>query len=367
MMDINNFDFYIGTCCAKNAANILDYPVRTIGNFLVRNSPSKPEEFLLSVTTNSKTICHFIIPQSEKSKIRRENPGLKSVGDIVNFLYQRSSSLVNPINPNLSKNEHLNIKESNQVKESTIEVKYEEDDVEYKVNDTKIYDEKKLMFLNCFACDKANMKILFEGDSHMSRHQLMLCPICSKIISRAKQEAHKNSCRVKEEKYDETFACYKCDYETRDRRVLKKHIINHIRNSIVCSICKKGISTEKKLMIHMSRKHGEKIHCDNCDKNFVRIAYLRHKKFPCGDQKAAQKASKRLDLTVCNICQFKADYPCRLKIHKEQAHREKVPKEIPTYMCNFCEYKSKSKSNYNRHTKVCKSKPRTIIETFIAI
>ena len=135
-----------------------------------------------------------------------------------------------------------------------------------------------------------------------------------------------------------------CDYKTKDKCNLKKHIRNiHDKRKYACNECKKEYTDQSSLKKHTDSIHkGVRYACSQCNHE----AYS-----PNALDKHIE--SKHMGVTYsCDFCEFESVYKQYLTQHIEAQHEGK------TYRCDICDLELSSKQCLKRHTEAKHDKTR---------
>merc|ERR1712117_843851 len=126
-------------------------------------------------------------------------------------------------------------------------------------------------------CGDIMSKKHFNAKHYYECHNLPIpeaavpCDICGKIFSNIYTvKTHKTTVHG-----DEWFSCDKCDYRTKDKNQLKRHMKGHfVRQLFTCHICGKSvIDKHRHLLTH---NPSVKVDCPHCEKQFDKKRLQEH-------------------------------------------------------------------------------------------
>ena len=175
---------------------------------------------------------------------------------------------------------------------------------------------------SCGECGKecVNQKSLLN---HMRLHKEKIeCNICGKIISQGYMKTHLQNCLLEpkspksksksqypkskftqksSQENNTMFRCTECEYSTRDKSNLKKHVRN----------------------VHLTMKYN----CDFCAKKFNNVdLFQNHIKV----HETKMNKEEEIVWFECSICDFKSKRKNNLKRHKERHEKTKVKVQKPS-------------------------------------
>ena len=188
-------------------------------------------------------------------------------------------------------------------------------EAQVKMNQGKIY-------LCCICAFKTTWK--YSLARHLKQKhpefedKFTFCNICLCLITKEEFELHKNVLH-NENKKQKVFSCNFCNYETRWKKSLLKHI-------------------EKQ---HPNEEQSEvKVQCKICSLLFTKTELNLHKKTNHG---AIEKH--------CKFCEFKTFYPQNIQHHVETYHSEFEEEKVECEICS----KFYRKRTLNHHQKIMHS------------
>ena len=200
----------------------------------------------------------------------------------------------------------------------------------------------------CDTCGKTcdSQKSLTD---HKRQHKKVECDICFNKFKIKSIKRHRSTCQPKvDQEHPEEFQCLLCDFSSALQSSLTRHIkkehqlpVTHkcnyiidVENDIHCDYVTKDKRNLNKhiFAVHLTAKYN----CDSCKKVF--------------------NSSEVLERHVKNAHQVKSGTGPIL------FHNMEVPKEDNWYSCNKCDYKSKVKCNTERHKKTHLRTAKTIPE-----
>ena len=164
-----------------------------------------------------------------------------------------------------------------------------------------------------------------------------------------------------------TLGCDLCDYQTKDKVLLKKHKERvHEGKKYKCESCEYTSSNSHVIKIHFRSKHlGQYFKCEKCDSKYPKKSVLRyhyetkhnnenlHKCDKCAvvfnHQYTLQRHNRdnhnntNIDGYKCSMCSYRTKISSTLNSHKITKHRYKIDK------CNECDYKTKHRGLLEEH------------------
>ncbi|ETN66449.1 hypothetical protein AND_001765 [Anopheles darlingi] len=231
---------------------------------------------------------------------------------------------------------------------------------------------------------------------HIENHRGDIrCEICLKTYKTRRYLAlHFAKSHGSEE--DRPYKCATCGSSFPKAYLLRAHESLHVQET--CPICKKVLSSNHALKVHISQMHTNDTHhiCATCGKTFrTKISMDRHMKehlgLPCEEKVQCAQCNKWFhgkhnlkkhvrfkhtevgQLFRCEICQHESPNSRALSYHKQRVHveenfaceycgkrfkrklylREHVASHTgnPLYTCNICGLKFNSHANHFTHRK----------------
>ena len=175
-------------------------------------------------------------------------------------------------------------------------------------------------------------------------HKILQCGKCKEIIFPFHEKNHKKKCSPESFK---DLNCKFCEFETKDKRTLRKHEDSHTHKTHHCQYCEKRFSSDVKLRQHITNKHGdvEKLNCPHCDKTFnTQSGRSRH-------DKNIHPLNDNIPMFRCTVC----EYICKTNIeHKEHMRTHKYNVKKGPFICRNCANIFKTNRILRTHKKkVC--------------
>ncbi|KAJ8973237.1 hypothetical protein NQ317_004147 [Molorchus minor] len=139
------------------------------------------------------------------------------------------------------------------------------------------------------------------------------------------------------------YTCETCQYKTKHKSSLKRHILLHTANSEVKMYTCETRNVNRILKIifltHRENSEVEMYACQTCHfetkhKGNLKIHLLTHRE------------NSELEMYTCETCQYKTKHKSSLKIHL-LTHSEKS--ELEMYECETCHFKTKRKDHLKSH------------------
>lgn len=179
---------------------------------------------------------------------------------------------------------------------------------------------------------KQLIKVKAEG-------RLYQCDECGKTLSSASNLTK----HMKVHSDAANFHCHMCNYKTKWKVCLEKHIKKHLLDQgllekCICQLCGKELRTQKCLATHIQLVHEKSLQfaCDKCEKKFTsRDILRRHKNRVHGESEEF----------ACKKCSYRAGNKIELKTHY-RCHGE------PTFKCLHCGKMLKSKGSLRIHERI---------------
>ena len=185
---------------------------------------------------------------------------------------------------------------------------------------------------------------------HMRTHKTIKCDSCGESFKTRAYNKHKSACQT-------LHKCSECDFETKVKKDLQKHIKVHQQKLQQCMFC--SFTTESKFSLkrHILNVHSEeKLCCDDCNKTFSRESSLHNHKVTAHSPKIK-----------CNFCDKEYANKKFLDRHILKDHtKNKIESSNGSFMilhqteriiqrrfhfCQQCDYKSRRKTNLTRHVE----------------
>ncbi|XP_024080816.1 zinc finger protein 62-like [Cimex lectularius] len=167
------------------------------------------------------------------------------------------------------------------------------------------------------------------------------CDICNKVYKNEKSlKRHKRyECGV-----DPQFSCIHCDYKSKQRVSLMRHIAcRHTPGFSFLRKYKKMAGTGRNSSVESKEFHP----CDVCMKRYKSTRSLqRHKKYECGIEPqflctyCDYKSKHKDKLHYCDICMKR--FKSSRTLHRHKKYECGIE---PQFLCTYCDYKSKRKSS----------------------
>ena len=158
------------------------------------------------------------------------------------------------------------------------------------------------------------------------------CPKCKKLF------LHKSSIHMDKHACIHTYMCDQCDYQCKDKTVLKRHIqTKHEGLTYDCKQCEfKALSTTH-LSKHVKAEHqGIRYECKDCDYDAKQLGDLKY------HVRSVHDGIKQ----ECNKCDYKTNLVSTLRQHIKSIHLN------VKYDCNECDYQATQAANLRRHKKL---------------
>ena len=197
---------------------------------------------------------------------------------------------------------------------------------------------------DCSQCNKSYREercLKKHQQTHIQGRPKIACPSCDQSFARVHDlRSHKKIHNKKAHKKEQLFACEQCEKHFKTRWNLGAHQNVHKadkqRTKQFCYKCEFESYDRKSLKHHIAYIHeGTLYYCDQCE-------------FKCG-YKASLKLHRRGKhegvVYHCKKCNFISKHNKIIKQHNEFEH------EGITYNCNECDFKSAHKLSLRRHVK----------------
>ena len=154
---------------------------------------------------------------------------------------------------------------------------------------------------------------------------------CNKMILMQSWTSHKSACS------GEIYDCENCDYKTKHKAELRKHISKG--HSIQCDICDRYFKTKLKLTNHRASAH-EKLKCEHsdCERTFSSVKTL--------NAHLMLKHSSA-DKFNCDHCEFSSISEAAFRRHGDVHERRKIMR----WSCVKCSFESHFKHEMLNHIK----------------
>ena len=191
-------------------------------------------------------------------------------------------------------------------------------------------------------------------DKHASSHmpkERHVCKLCSKSLSSFKGLArHMNNHSKTATAYHK---CQICPYSSPNKRGFEKHLkdTHGLSNMHICPICKKSLTSQKNLAVHIkfhSRKRTSHHRCTKCFFHSASQLLLKRHVWEVHNIKktiSCLKCDVKLELIKDFHSHMKAIHPKKLKV----ARKKETSQSLQT--CSICEYSSYLKKDVNSHKK----------------
>ena len=310
MIPIEQRNYYHNQLCHTEAGRRLQGAREH--SFLVRRNCFNA--LIITYTDKKSNIKHVTIPSQKNHSILKNNPELASKESVLDFILERThlSHLAYPV---LAENE---LPASQHVQTND-----ECDICGYRVLESKLTMHK------------------------VNFHKILQCGKCKEIIFPFREKNHKKKCSPESFK---DLNCKFCEFETKDKRTLRKHEDSHTHKTHHCQYCEKRFSSDVKLRQHITNKHGdvEKLNCPHCDKTFnTQSGRSRH-------DKNIHPLNDNIPMFRCTVC----EYICKTNIeHKEHMRTHKYNIKKGPFICRNCANIFKTNRTLRTHKKkVCVSK-----------
>ena len=133
--------------------------------------------------------------------------------------------------------------------------------------------------------------------------------------------------------------CEFCDYTSTNSQSMRKHFETCTKESkkFQCDQCSFRISNSYLLTCHVSKIHGKKTKCDNCDYTSNEPNSLR------SHMKSCDPLAPKF---YCEQCEFKAGTALLLTLHTIKVHGKKTK-------CDFCDYNVDDPARLRKHMEKC--------------
>ncbi|KAL1501777.1 hypothetical protein ABEB36_007042 [Hypothenemus hampei] len=192
---------------------------------------------------------------------------------------------------------------------------------------------------------------------HKNPHELKTysCDSCDYItVLEERLKQHKKVVHTKEGVWQ---TCPQCEYTTRNKAHLARHINDlHNEKSVQCPECQQLFSSKDHLRYHKQRRHTDQsqktyYYCDMCPKE---RQYKTTEKANLARHALAHRTLDEIEVFACHKCPYLAKFRSALKTHLINAH---FP-EMHSFKCKICGYSTNTKSRYNVHIKDVHGKPK---------
>lgn len=176
----------------------------------------------------------------------------------------------------------------------------------------------------------------------------LVCPECNKGFE-SKRGLTQHIDRV-HYLSNEFHHCDKCEYKTRYRKNLEKHICSFEKPPKppklpihVCDECGKAFTTRKNLYRHGREVHyGAELFCTQCDYQTKRPQGLREH-IARHHTKSDDTTAKPMPLFTCDHCGYQTNYKQSLKNHIDALHI------IAEWKCHLCDFVTSTKKKLREH------------------
>ncbi|XP_066149260.1 zinc finger Y-chromosomal protein-like [Euwallacea fornicatus] len=217
--------------------------------------------------------------------------------------------------------------------------------------------EYKCEICNYRSYNHANVK-RHSLTQHKNPHELKSysCESCNYVT--VLEERLKQHKRVVHSKEGNWVTCKHCDYKTRNKSHMTRHVNDlHKEKSVQCSACSQLFSSKEHLKYHMQRKHTDQTtrtfyYCEMCPKE---DRYKTTEKGNLARHILAHRTLDEIEVFSCHKCPYLGKSRNALKTHLINAH---LP-EMHNFKCKICGYSTNTKSRYNTHVRIVHGQPKS--------
>ena len=163
----------------------------------------------------------------------------------------------------------------------------------------------------CNLCDFSSRKQEYVTAHKRYVHEgiRIPCDQCDKQFTRP--DGLSNHKRNVHQQHRVDYACTECDFTTKSKINLSRHLEKHGTNEHSCSLCSYKTKVAQSLRAHMNREHRDQFQCDQCNYSSKQKIHL--------DIHVKSK-HERISFT-CNLCNYKASQSSNLTRHKNTKHK----------------------------------------------
>ncbi|KAJ8911292.1 hypothetical protein NQ315_015295, partial [Exocentrus adspersus] len=147
------------------------------------------------------------------------------------------------------------------------------------------------------------------------------------------------------------FNCDLCDYKTKQKRYLKRHVMSVHKDPsqlewFKCGLCNyqslEKINLRRHMLVHKDPSQVEWFKCDSCDyETKWKEALVKHA--------LVHKDPSEVEWFKCDLCDYKSTQKIRLRRHT-LVHKD--PSQVEWFKCDVCGYETKRKYSLVRHVLI---------------
>ncbi|KAJ8910029.1 hypothetical protein NQ315_003459, partial [Exocentrus adspersus] len=190
----------------------------------------------------------------------------------------------------------------------------------------------------------------------LNTDRLGVSKLPNKSESNAEIPVVNNAVELKDPLEIRWFKCDSCDYKTRWKRRLEKHMVVHKEiNLYKCDWCDFKTKWKALLNSHVMEFHNNDSEikwykCDFCDYRSKRQTAMRSHVTLNHNRSCRTLSHKQTKRFQCTLCNYRSNWKYAIRKHASLEHNE--DSKIKWYKCDLCPYKTKYRSSLRTHKLV---------------
>ncbi|KAJ8981136.1 hypothetical protein NQ317_007911, partial [Molorchus minor] len=141
------------------------------------------------------------------------------------------------------------------------------------------------------------------------------------------------------------FKCEICEYQTKRKNCLKRHLLSHNMPKLKCEMCQYQTSHRgnfnKHLIIHKDITESTMFKCNLCEYQARHRHYLKR-------HLQSHKDASEVQMFKCKMCEYETRCKPSLKRHL-LGHKD--ISEVEIFRCEMCDFHTRHRLNLNLHLK----------------